>query len=110
MKEAFWTVEFRSGIGPQSLGFGVLVSKEGKIFGGDGSFTYSGTYSVIDGTIKATVNVAKYAPGNGNILGMDNYTLEVQGKDTGDNLQLDSHPTGQPHLKLQIHCKLKETF
>lgn len=59
MKEAFWTVSFK--VNAQNFGNGVIVSKEGKIFGGDSAFTYSGNYKTENKVITAVLNISRYA-------------------------------------------------
>ena len=53
MIEALYGVEFWSN--QSSMGYGVAVLETGRIFGGDTSFTYLGSYEIQNGVLSATV-------------------------------------------------------
>lgn len=55
MIEAMYGVEFVSN--EKSGGFGVLILETGRIFGGDSSFVYTGSYRVESGRVYATIHV-----------------------------------------------------
>lgn len=67
MLEALWSVEFVSNT--QSWGAGVVVFETGKIFGGDSTYFYVGSYDVVADTIHATVTVSHYAGEPNSIFG-----------------------------------------
>lgn len=107
MKEAFWTVQFTAN--NQNFGSGVIVTKAGKIHGGDTSFTYIGQYQNNDGTITATVNVSSFNTTLSSAMGVDNYTLELTGTDDEKVIAFDGIVKGQPHLQLKAVCTFVET-
>jgi hypothetical protein len=92
MVEGFWTVQFQ---GIQGWGSGVLTLIGETLFGGDTSFLYTGTYAVENvpqpsagetrihassqDAIRARVHVKRYAPGLPNVMGRDEFDLELNG-------------------------------
>jgi T3SS negative regulator,GrlR len=55
MIEAMYGVEFTSNTNDGGLGYGVVILETGRIFGGDSSFVYVGSYTLEHGLIKAKV-------------------------------------------------------
>jgi len=92
MVEGFWTVQFH---GVQGFGSGVLTLMGGQLFGGDTSFLYSGTYvaenvpqpfagegrvyASSQDSLKARVHVKRYAQGLPNVMGREEFDLELTG-------------------------------
>lgn len=58
MLEALWSVEFSTSM--QMAGAGVVVLETNRIFGGDSSYFYIGSYEVKDGTINAEITFKHY--------------------------------------------------
>ena len=82
MIDGFWTVKFQ---GIQGGGGGVAVFTKGKIFGGDGGYTYTGTYEQNNNQIKARVSVQNFLPGVANVMGRQgNFELEFAGAVNGN--------------------------
>jgi T3SS negative regulator,GrlR len=89
--EGFWTVQFS---GVQGWGAGVLTLIGGKIFGGDTSFLYTGTY-VAEGTkITGHVHVKRHAAGLPNVMGRDEFDLELNGTLKGSLIALTAKIPG----------------
>jgi hypothetical protein len=81
MVDGFWTVHFEAA---GNRGAGVVVLTNGKVFGGDSGFTYSGSYSVSGDTMTGEVNAQNFEPTVPSLLGVSSYTLSLRGKITGD--------------------------
>ena len=91
MLEALWSVEFQSSFGMH--GTGIIVLETGRIFGGDSSMIYIGSYRTQNGIIHADINVKKYAqvPGMASVVVFDNFNLNVTGKPDQNNLVLTGY-------------------
>jgi T3SS negative regulator,GrlR len=61
MLEALWSIGFITGQG--SVGAGVVIFETGRVFGGDSSFYWVGTYHVKDGTLTGEVDVHRHMEG-----------------------------------------------
>jgi hypothetical protein len=97
--EGFWTVQFS---GVQGFGSGILVLIGGQLFGGDTSFLYTGTYTYnrdasqgslggpgvplpqVRSGLQARVHVKRYAPGLPNVMGQEEFDLELSGTVQGN--------------------------
>jgi hypothetical protein len=104
--EGFWTVQFS---GVQGWGAGVLTLIGGQVFGGDTSFLYTGTYSAMGTSMTGRVHVKRHAVGLPNVMGRDEFDLELNGtlkgnivtlaaKIPGTSLQLSGTLTKQGDL------------
>ena len=104
--DGFWTVQFS---GVQGFGFGVVTLIRGHVFGGDGNFIYTGTYTDQGGTLNARIHVRRGAPGVQSVMGIDQFvliltgsllgnTLTAKGNIPGSNLQLQARLTKQSEL------------
>jgi hypothetical protein len=74
--EGFWTITFQ---GAEGWGTGVVTLISGKVFGGDEGYVYMGEYGDQDGVFSAHVRVTKHAPGVTNVMGIDEFDLELNG-------------------------------
>lgn len=83
--EGFWTVQFS---GVQGWGAGVLTLIGGHAFGGDTSFLYVGTYSVQGTAMTGRVHVKRHAVGLPNVMGRDEFDLELNGTLKGNIVTL----------------------
>ena len=104
MLEALWSVEFQSSFGFR--GNGVAVFETGRVFGGDSTMIYVGSFRVENGSVHANVNVNKYAhsPGMASVVGLDNFNLELIGKPDPNNMSLSGHVVEDPSRKITIHA------
>jgi T3SS negative regulator,GrlR len=86
-------------------GEGIVVLDSGRVHGGDLDHVYVGTYSLLDNTFSATVDVANYSGSISSVLGhMAHYRLTLHGivKKAQD---ITTHGTveGRPDLDIQIN-------
>lgn len=102
MIEAMWSVRFVTN--QSSAGNGVLVLENGKIFGGDSSFTYIGNFEVKDGIVRAEIKVKKYAnvAGIHSISGSDEYILPLSGKLDRNEMTLSGKPSNNPQIDIVV--------
>lgn len=102
MLEALWSVEFKSSFGLE--GYGVAVFETGRVFGGDSSMIYVGSFKVEGGQIHATLNVKKYAdiPGMVSVVGLNDFNLKVTGMPAHDVMHLSGFVMEDPTRKIAI--------
>ena len=94
--QGFWTVQFS---GVHGWGAGVLTLIGGQVFGGDTSFLYIGTYSEEGNTMKGRVHVKRHAVGMPNVMGRDEFDLELIGTLNGNVMTINARIPGT-HLQL----------
>lgn len=107
--EALWTIRFTS-TSPNTAdrgnwGTGVMILETGRIFGGDGNFTYVGHYKfdVKSDQIDAEICVSQHGEGNYSIFGSaSKFDLHLTGKVDGDQIQFDGYVSQQPSLQIRI--------
>ena len=68
---------------PRGEGTGILLLENGKISGGDGALSYSGSYQVDEDRFTAVVSTKRHAAGPPTLFGIDEVQIEVAGKSTG---------------------------
>lgn len=97
----FLNIKFHSG---RDLGAGVVALIDGKVYGGDSSFTYLGNYTTDDKeTISGTISVSRHSPFLPSVLpGLDSYQLAFTGTVSNGSANLSAHVVGQEDLKLTI--------
>ena len=79
MIEALYGIEFFSN--QFSEGYGVVVLETGRIFGGDSSFVYVGSYTINNGKITASVRCTNDRKTLQTVFnGLDDYTLILSGQ------------------------------
>jgi T3SS negative regulator,GrlR len=94
--EGFWTVQFT---GVQGWGAGVVTLIHGRVFGGDSAFLYTGTYTADSNNLNAKIQVRRFAQGMGNVMGRDQFELELTGTLKGNTITATGSIPGTP-LKL----------
>jgi len=73
--EALWTVNFAA---PSGAGNGIVVFESGKLYGGDAQYYWTGTYTVNNGKIIATLDVRNYGGMPYSVFGqLKNFQLEI---------------------------------
>lgn len=104
MVEALWSVEFQSSFGMH--GNGVAVFETGRVFGGDSTMIYVGSFRVENGTIHSEINVKKYAsaPGMSSVVGLDNFNLVVTGKADAKDMNLSGYVVEDRARQITIHA------
>ena len=102
MIEALWSVEFRSNL--QIVGSGIVVLETGRVFGGDSSMIYVGSYQVSGDDIKAKLHIHKYAHALGMVssTGLNDYHLELAGKIDHEEIVLHGHVVGALNLQMVV--------
>ncbi len=81
--EGFWTVQFT---GVQGWGAGVITLIGGRVFGGDSGFLYTGTYAQQGNALTARVHIKQYNSGVPNVMGRNEFDLELNGTLQGNTL------------------------
>lgn len=91
--EGFWTVQFQ---GVQGMGAGVVTLIGGQLFGGDSGMLYTGTYTAQGNKFQAKVQVNRYANTTGivSVMGMDRFSLDLNGTIEGGRGALSGTATG----------------
>jgi hypothetical protein len=100
MMEGLWTAEFGSSTG--IFGGGVAVFRDGKIWGGDGTYYYVGEYKLNGNAFHATLKIFPFIDGAQSVfktVGRD-LTLELEGSLTDANRAIaQGHPKGMSEMK-----------
>jgi len=89
--EGFWTVQF---VGVQGWGTGVAVYIGGHIFGGDSAVMFTGTYDRQDDNVTSQIHVKQIAPDLMNVMGRNQFDLDLSGTLDGDTLKLAGNIPG----------------
>jgi hypothetical protein len=76
-----YAVRFKT---PLKRGAGLAHVADGKIDGGDSFMTYSGTYNFIGDRFTAVLQVTRHSEGPASVFGVDNFTLNLDGKLVGN--------------------------
>lgn len=103
MTEAMYGIEFSSNEG--NSGYGVLVLETGRVFGGDSSFVYIGSYHVGDGILVAEVkctNDRKVEDLESIFAGLDEFTIRVEGIPNDKEFVLKGHVVEDPSKKIAV--------
>lgn len=64
-------------------GAGLAHLADGQIDGGDSFMTYSGTYTLIGDRFTAILQVTRHSEGPASVFGVDNFTLNLEGRLAG---------------------------
>ncbi|MEG6585425.1 GrlR family regulatory protein [Dendrosporobacter sp. 1207_IL3150] len=84
LEKALWLVKFTSSAG--GYGSGVISFANSRVFGGDSTYYYSGSYQVRDNEIIATIHVKQHSEGISIFGSYPEFDLEM----TGNIQQLSS--------------------
>lgn len=91
--EGFWTIQFT---GVQGWGTGVVTLVGGRVFGGDSGFLYTGSYTQQGDALNARVHVKQYLAGVPNVMGLNEFDLELTGKLQGNKIAATGSIPGTP--------------
>lgn len=106
MLEAMWTVRFAGSNGIEAgSGGGVIVFESGRMFGGDTSFAYLGTYTVEQGKISAKIKVDRHGTGLHSITGLENFSLILRGTIDQNQFDVVGHVEGRPERTLAVRLQ-----
>jgi hypothetical protein len=85
MVDGFWVAQVQA---LQGVGGGVVVLTKGRIFGGDTSFYYIGSYTLEGAVLRARVTVRKFLAEAVSIFGIEgDYELDLTGTVQGDVIE-----------------------
>jgi hypothetical protein len=100
MVEGFWIVQFE---GVQGNGGGVVFFLKGRIFGGDSSFVYTGTYETDEKTITGRVKVRNFLPDVPSVFGPPgDYELSMKGNVLGQSITGSASVVGQALMGIVV--------
>jgi hypothetical protein len=92
--EGFWIVQFE---GIEGGGGGVAVLLRSKVYGGDGAYHYTGTYTAIGSHLAADVFVHQFLEGIGNVLGVEgDFRLNLAGELVNGSIKGTATLVGAP--------------
>lgn len=101
MTEAMYGIEFSSNEG--NSGYGVLVLETNRVFGGDSSFVYIGSYSVDDGVLVAEVKCTNDRKESDSIFAeLDEFTVRVEGIPNDNEFILKGYVVEDPAKKIAV--------
>jgi T3SS negative regulator,GrlR len=101
--EGLWTAEFGSSAG--MFGGGVAVFQDGKILGGDGTYFYTGEYTLNGNAFQATLRISPFIAGAQSVfktVGRD-LELQLEGSLTDERHgTAQGSPKGMPQLRFGV--------
>jgi hypothetical protein len=103
--EALWAVRFGS---VQDFGSGIIVFETNRIFGGDTSFYYVGsfTYNPRDQTITGEAKVIRHTPGLPFVIAnQDGGTVRLNGHVSEPLMTLTGHLVQDPNQVITVVCR-----
>ena len=89
--EGFYTVQF---VGVQGWGTGVAVYIGGHVLGGDSAVMFTGTYDRQGDAVTSQLHVKQIDPQLMNVMGRNEFDLELAGTLEGDKLKLAGNIPG----------------
>ncbi len=108
MIQGLWVLQY---IGLKGSGGGVVVFVNGKVLGGDTGYSYVGTYTLEDDTLKAHIRVSNFLPDVPNVLGLSgDFDLEIIAPVTGDLVQGAMSLVGRPGAGVAVKMMKKASL
>jgi len=105
MIEGLWTGEWRSNVSNISVGAGVVIFRQGKVFGGNDRFYSKGTYRLSGTVIEGEIESRYFAGDPLTIFGLADVdqaeTLLFKGELQGAKIRLEGWVRSNPRLKFQ---------
>ena len=86
---------------PLKQGTGLAHLADGRIDGGDSFMTYAGTYRLIGDRFTAILQVTRHSEGPASVFGVDNFTLNLQGKLAGKIASFTAQTDEVPDMVLE---------
>lgn len=104
-----WTVEFISTV--NRFGKGVLVLLDGRLFGGDAGYYYSGRYEITGNTIQGNVNVTRFDANSISVFGdINQFALSFAGEINSTSISAVASLVSTPKFKMRMIGNKKEDF
>jgi len=104
MIDGLWTGEWRSNVSNISVGAGVVIFRQGKVFGGSDRFFNKGTYRLTDDRVEGEIESRYFAGDPISIFGLvdidQSETLLFSGKVQGDQIEIEGEVRSNPKLKI----------
>lgn len=86
---------------PLKQGAGLAHLADGRIEGGDGFMTYAGTYTLIGDRFTAVLQVMRHSEGPMSVFGVDNFTLDLEGRLVGKIASFTARAKEVPGMVLE---------
>ncbi len=108
MFEGVWIVQFH---GPRGYGGGVVVLANGKVYGGDSGFIWTGSYSEKAGVLTANAKVKHFDTAIPSVMGIaGDFDLVIEGTLKGEVIagtaSLARMPGARMSVRLTKHSNL----
>ena len=104
--EALWSINFAT---RSNEGAGVIVLETGRLFGGDSSFCWTGTYELSGNRITGEAHVRRHADYLPSLIpGLDDYRLTFEGDFAEDEFTIFGSVLGAPSDLPQMGIGLKK--
>lgn len=99
--DGFWTAKFGT---PLGSGGGVVYFANGEIFGGDGGFTYIGTYVMNGSQVAAQLRISPHMSGIPNVFGNGQpFDLNIKGSMQGSSMSGVGEASHVPGVSFQVN-------
>jgi len=107
MFDGLWTVEFSSAL--NRYGRGVIVIVNGRILGGDDGYYYTGSCTINDNSINATITVIKYDQNSISVFGnINHFELILNGEINENSFDAIGTIADNPQAQLRVIGTKKE--
>lgn len=106
MIEGLWTVNFLGGSPEFDHGAGVVIFETQRIFGGDSSFYWTGSYRIEGEVVEGRLQVERHSPGLPGVFeSLDSYGLIISGKLDGQRMRLIGRVVGHQDKEMVMSLK-----
>jgi len=101
VSQGTYTGWFKTPIGE---GSGIVeLAPDGRLSGGDSTFSYSGNWTLEGARLRATMSAKRVAPGPPGVFGMDEIEIIMSGESDGDaGFSCTGFAKETPGLKLEV--------
>jgi len=102
MIDGLYKVEFGTQLG---AGTGVVHLRDGRVWGGDMSLYYVGTYTLDGDRFAAEVRTDKHStvPGLASVFGIDRVNIRLNGSVAGNSIRTNGTAAEAPGVSFQAH-------
>lgn len=98
LSDGFYKVSFQTRLGG---GAGVVILSSGKMYGGDSSIYYVGTYTQSGDEFTASVATNRHTTGLQSVFGVDRVHISLRGKTSGDVVTMQGTAAEAPGVTFQ---------